>query len=192
MKLVFATGNPGKIKEVNEMLSGGMDIAGLKDIGCHEEIPETTGTIQGNALQKAQYVFEHYQVNCFSEDTGLEIDALDGEPGVDTAFYAGPQRDSEANMAKVLLNLKDKKDRGAQFRTVVALIIDGKEYTFEGIARGTISHQKMGAQGFGYDPIFVPAGYDTSFAQMSSEEKNKISHRGKAIRKLIDFLSKIG
>ena len=178
MKLVFATSNPGKIKEVNEMLSDGMDIAGLKDIGCHEEVPETSPTIKGNALQKARYVFEKYHVNCFSEDTGLEIDALNGEPGVYTARYAGEERDSNANMAKAIENLKGKTNRGAQFKTVIALVIDGKEYTFEGIARGTISHQKMGTEGFGYDPIFIPEGYETSFAQMSAKEKNKISHRG--------------
>jgi XTP/dITP diphosphohydrolase len=191
MKLVFATSNPGKIKEVNEMLSDGMDIAGLKDIGCHEEVPETSPTIKGNALQKARYVFEKYHVNCFSEDTGLEIDALNGEPGVYTARYAGEERDSNANMAKAIENLKGKTNRGAQFKTVIALVIDGKEYTFEGIARGAISHQKMGTEGFGYDPIFIPEGYETSFAQMSAKEKNKISHRGKAVRLLIDFLSKI-
>lgn len=191
MKLVFATGNPNKIKEVNEMLSGGMDIAGLKDIGCHEDVPETSLTIEGNALQKARYVSENYKVNCFSEDTGLEIDALNGEPGVYTAMYAGDQRSAEDNMAKVIKNLKNKTDRGAQFKTVIALILDGKEYTFEGIARGTISHHKMGTEGFGYDPIFIPTGYETSFAQMSAEVKNKISHRGKAVRLLIDFLAKI-
>lgn len=188
MKLVFATGNPNKIREVHEMLSGGMDIAGLKDIGCYEDIPETQPTIEGNALQKARYVVDNYKVNCFSEDTGLEIDALNGEPGVYTARYAGDAKDPNANMALALERLKDKTNRGAQFKTVIALIIDKKEYTFEGIARGTIAHEKMGNKGFGYDPIFIPEGYTTSFAQMSAAEKNKISHRGKAVRKLVDFL----
>ncbi len=189
-QLIFATGNINKIKEVNEMLSDGMDIAGLKDIGCFEDIPETSPTIEGNALQKARYVFTNYHVNCFSEDTGLEIDALGGEPGVYTARYAGEQRDSNANMRKAIQELENKSDRGAQFKTVIALIIDGQEYTFEGIARGSIAYQKMGTGGFGYDPIFIPEGYETSFAQMSSEEKNKISHRGKAVSLLIDFLKK--
>lgn len=188
--LVFATSNPNKIREVNEMLLGGIDIVGLEDIGCYEEIPETSPTIEGNALQKARYVFEKYGANCFSEDTGLEVDALNGEPGVYTARYAGEQRNSDDNMAKVIANLAGKANRGAQFKTVIALIIDGREHTFEGIARGTISHEKMGTDGFGYDPIFIPEGYETSFAQMSTTEKNKISHRGKAIRKLVAFLAK--
>ncbi|MGB0861728.1 MAG: non-canonical purine NTP diphosphatase [Saprospiraceae bacterium] len=186
--LVFATSNPNKIKEANDLLPTALEVKGLKDIGCTEEVPETSPTIQGNALQKARYVFENYKVNCFSEDTGLEIDALDGEPGVYTARYAGEARDKEANMAKAIANLEGKSDRGAQFRTVIALIIDGKEYTFEGIARGTIAHQKQGTEGFGYDPIFIPAGYKTSFAQMTQAEKNEISHRGQAVRKLVAFL----
>lgn len=186
--LVFATSNPNKIREVNEMLLGGIDIVGLEDIGCYEDVPETSPTIEGNALQKARYVFEKYGANCFSEDTGLEVDALNGEPGVYTARYAGEQRNSDDNMAKVIANLAGKTNRGAQFKTVIALIIDGKEYTFEGIARGIISREKMGTEGFGYDPIFIPEGYETSFAQMNAAEKNKISHRGKAIRKLVAFL----
>lgn len=186
--LVFATNNANKVKEVNAML-GDLEVVSLKTINCTEEIPETTGTIPGNAMQKARYVRDNYQVNCFAEDTGLEVDALNGEPGVDTAFYSGT-RDADANMQKVLDNLIDKPSRGAQFRTVVALVMDGKEYSFEGICRGTISMTKRGDQGFGYDPVFIPDGYDTTFAEMDSEEKNKISHRKKAIQKLLEFLNK--
>jgi XTP/dITP diphosphohydrolase len=186
--LVFATGNPNKIKEANDLLPADLEVKGLKDIGCTEDVPETSPTIQGNALQKARYVFENYKVNCFSEDTGLEIDALNGEPGVYTARYAGEARDKEANMAKAIANLEGKSNRGAQFRTVIALIIDGEEHTFEGIARGTIAMQKQGTEGFGYDPIFIPAGFDRSFAQMTQTEKNEISHRGQAVRKLVKFL----
>lgn len=184
--LVFATNNVNKVKEVNAML-GDLEVVSLKAINCTEEIPETTGTIPGNALQKARYVRDNYQVDCFAEDTGLEIDALNGEPGVDTAFYSG-SRDANANMQKVLDNLKDKNNRGAQFRTVVALVRDGKEYRFEGICRGTISTKQRGAQGFGYDPIFIPDGYQTTFAEMDAAEKNKISHRKKAVAQLLKFL----
>ena len=186
--LVFATSNPNKIKEANDLLPADLEVKGLKDIGCTEDVPETSPTIQGNALQKARYVFENYKVNCFSEDTGLEIDALNGEPGVYTARYAGEARDKEANMAKAIANLEGKSNRGAQFRTVIALIIDGEEHTFEGIARGTIAMQKQGTEGFGYDPIFIPEGFDRSFAQMTQAEKNEISHRGQAVRKLVKFL----
>lgn len=185
--LVFATNNANKVKEVNTMLNG-MEVVSLKAIDCTEEIPETTGTIPGNALQKARYVYDNYQVDCFAEDTGLEIDALDGAPGVDTAFYSG-SRDDQANMKKVLDNLTTTTQRGAQFRTVVALVIAGKEYTFEGICRGTISKEMRGTQGFGYDPIFIPDGYPTTFAEMDATEKNKISHRKKAVAQLLDFLA---
>ena len=186
--IVFATSNKYKVSEVNQLLDGHFEIKSLSDIGCHEEIPETSPTIPGNALQKARYVYERYHVNCFSEDTGLEIDALNGEPGVYSARYAGPERSAEANMALVLKKLDGQENRSARFRTVVALIIDGKEYLFEGIAEGTILNAKKGVQGFGYDPVFQPTGYEKSFAQMDATEKNKISHRGKAIRKLIEFL----
>lgn len=186
--LVFATNNANKVKEVNAIL-GDIEVVSLKSINCTEEIPETTGTIPGNAMQKARYVRDNYQVDCFAEDTGLEVDALDGEPGVDTAFYSGT-RDAQANMQKVLDNLAGKPHRGAQFRTVVALVKGGKEYSFEGICRGTISMQLRGDQGFGYDPVFIPDGYETTFAEMDSIEKNKISHRKKAIQKLLDFLNK--
>jgi XTP/dITP diphosphohydrolase len=187
-KLVFATGNPNKIREVDELLNGVFEVQGLRDIGCPEDLPETSPTIEGNALQKARYVFEHFGVNCFSEDTGLEIDALNGEPGVFSARYAGEAKDPEANMQLVLRKLDGTKTRKARFRTVVALILDGREYTFEGIAEGEIRHEKSGGGGFGYDPIFQPDGYGVTFAEMDSKTKNAISHRGKAIRLLIDFL----
>lgn len=171
------------------MLSGQYAFQSLLDIGCIEEVPETSDTLEGNALQKARYVHSKYGFNCFSEDTGLEVDALDGAPGVITARYAGPQRDSSANMAKVLDGLSGKLDRRAQFRTVIALILDDKEYLFEGICRGQIANQLSGSDGFGYDPIFVPANSSLTFAEMSSTDKNAISHRGRALRKFIDFLS---
>lgn len=186
--IVFATGNSNKIREVNAMLNGEFDIIGLKDIGCTEEIPETQNTITGNALQKARYVRDNYGKDCFSEDTGLEVDALDGAPGVYTARYGGPERSAEKNMTKLLTELKSKSNRGAQFKTVIALLLDGEEHTFTGIARGHIRTEKSGEGGFGYDPVFVPEGYDITFAEMNAAEKNKISHRGKAVRQLIAFL----
>lgn len=189
-KIVFATGNPNKIKEVKELLNNQFEIIGLKDIGCHEDIPETQPTIEGNALQKARYVVDNYGVNCFAEDTGLEIESLNMEPGVYSARYAGEQRSSEDNMKLVLEKLKDQDNRNARFKTVVALIIDGEEFTFEGIVNGQISFEKTGKDGFGYDPIFLPEDQKISFAEMGSVEKNKISHRGRAVRKLIEWLSK--
>ncbi len=189
-KLVFATGNPNKVREVNELLTNILPVVGMHEVGCNEDLPETQDTLEGNALQKARYLKEHYGSDCFSEDTGLEIDALNGDPGVYTARYAGPEKDSAANMSKALAELESfetKEERGAQFRTVIALIWEGKEYLFEGIARGHISTELSGTKGFGYDPIFVPEGYDQTFANIDSAEKNKISHRGKAVRKLIDF-----
>ena len=188
MKIVFATGNPNKVREINSILGDSVEIVGLKDIGCIEDIPETQPTIQGNALQKARYVKENYGYDCFAEDTGLEIDALGGAPGVYTARYAGEAKDANANMAKALKELTNKENRGAQFRTVIALILNGEEHTFEGIARGTISKEKMGTKGFGYDPIFVPEGFERSFAQMEAAEKNVISHRGKATQLLMSYL----
>lgn len=191
MKIVFATNNPNKVREINEILGNSVQIVGLKDIGCTEEIPETQDTIKGNALQKAHYVKDNYGYDCFAEDTGLEIDALGGAPGVHTAYYAGPARDANANMAKALAKLSDKDDRGAQFKTVIALILNGEEHTFEGIARGTIATAKMGVGGFGYDPIFVPDGYEQSFAQMEAAEKNVISHRGKATELLKAYFASL-
>jgi XTP/dITP diphosphohydrolase len=188
-QLIFATGNRNKLKEVRELLDGEYEVLGLEDIGCTEEIPETQPTIEGNAIQKAEYVKQHYQLDCFSEDTGLEIEALDGAPGVYSARYAGPDRDPEANIQKVLRELDGQSNRKARFKTVVALVADGKIYTFEGIVNGTIRAEKStGNEGFGYDPIFQPDGYAVTFAQMGADEKNKISHRGRAVRQLISFL----
>jgi XTP/dITP diphosphohydrolase len=186
--LIFATANPYKIREVNAMLGGDFNIKNLKDIGCREDIPETSPTIEGNALQKARYVAENYGVDCFSEDTGLEVKALHGAPGVSSARYAGPARDSEANIDLLLRNLASETDRRARFRTVIALIMNGREYTFEGIVEGHIAPQRKGERGFGYDPVFIPEGYERSFAEMSAGEKNAISHRARAIRQLVDFL----
>lgn len=189
--IVFATGNPHKIKEVNEILGDSFSIIGLSEIGCLEDIPETSPTIEGNALQKARYVKDNYQKDCFAEDTGLEVEALDGEPGVYSARYAGPQRSASDNMELLLQKLASKDNRRARFKTVVALILDGKEYTFEGIVEGTIGLEKKGDGGFGYDPIFYPEGGKRSFAEMDALEKNAISHRGRAIAKLSAFLQSL-
>ena len=191
MEIVFATGNQNKIREVQKMLPANMRILSLEDIGCLGDIPETSPTIEGNALQKAQYVVDLFEKDCFSEDTGLEIMALDGRPGVYSARYAGPQRDPQDNMDKVLEELKEKTDRSARFKTVVALYLNGQMHTFEGIVEGTIRTSRSGTGGFGYDPIFQPDGYSVTFAEMSDQEKNKISHRGRAIRKLLDFLNQL-
>lgn len=186
--VVFATGNEHKVKEVNAALKGAFEAISLRSIGCEEELPENSPTLEGNALEKARYVHQHYQVDCFSEDTGLEVEALDGAPGVYSARYAGPARDAEANMALLLGRLQGIENRRARFRTVIALILDGQEYTFEGVVNGSIAHEKKGAQGFGYDPIFMPDGFSRTFAQMPAEEKNAISHRGRAMGKLKAFL----
>lgn len=188
-KIVFATHNEYKLKEVAEMLSPAFDVLGLNDIGCTEDIEETEDTLEGNAFLKAAYVFEKYNLNCFSDDTGLEVTALDGAPGVYSARYAGQGRDSIDNMDKLLANLKVKSDRSAQFRTVIALIINGERYQFDGIVKGHIAKDKRGTNGFGYDPIFVPEGNDKAFAELGNEVKNQISHRARATQKLIDFLS---
>lgn len=188
MKLVFATGNPNKVMEVNDLLGDLFDIQSLKDIGCHVDIPETQATIEGNAIQKAQYIVDHYAMNCFSEDTGLEVKALNNEPGIYSARYAGAAKNAEDNMNLLLKNLSDQTDRSAQFRTVVALYLNGNMHTFEGICKGKIIEQKRGDHGFGYDPIFVPEGYEQTFAELDKTTKNEISHRGKAVRKLIAFL----
>lgn len=193
MKIVFATNNQHKLAEVRQILGERFEVVGLNDIGCHEDIPETADTLEGNALQKVRYVKEHYGLDCFADDTGLEVAALNGAPGVHTARYAelfgkGETHDSDANMNLLLQNLENKTDRSARFRTVIALIYKGQEYLFEGICPGKILHERHGSEGFGYDPIFQPTGFDLSFAQMSAEEKNAISHRGRATQKLAEFL----
>ena len=192
--LVFATSNPNKVREVSKGLNEYFTFLSLQDIGCHEEVPETSDTIKGNAIQKAKYVYDHYKCNCFAEDTGLEIEALNGAPGVLTARYAGESRDAMANMNLVLENLKDKSNRKARFVTVFALVLNGEIFTFEGICEGEILESLTGEGGFGYDPIFKPKeqnlknGKLRSFAEMSTDEKYLISHRGKALRKLVEFL----
>lgn len=187
-KIVFATHNKNKLREVAALLSPVYDVVGLNDIGCTEDIPETAKTLEGNALLKSQYVFEHYGLDCFSDDTGLEVNALNGAPGVYSARYAGEGRNSEDNMTKLLAQLEDKEDRTAQFRTVVSLIVGGKEHHFDGIVKGCIVKERKGSKGFGYDPVFKPTGYDKTFGELGDEVKNKISHRAIAIRKLIHFL----
>lgn len=189
MKIVFATNNAHKIHEIQSMLPESIEIISLESIGCNEEIPETADTIEGNAIMKANYVTEKYGYDCFADDTGLEVEALNGEPGVYSARYAGDKKSAEDNMDKLLVNLENSANRNAQFKTVIALNLKGKQYLFTGIARGVITLEKNGNQGFGYDPIFRPEGYQETFAQLSLETKNAISHRGKATRELIDFLN---
>ena len=191
MKLVFATNNKHKLQEVRDIIGSGVEILSLSDINCNDDIPETADTLDGNALIKARYIYEKYNVNCFADDTGLEVDALDGAPGVYSARYAGDGHDSEANMKKLLENLTGKNNRNAQFRTVIALIIDGEEKLFNGIVKGKITEEKRGNSGFGYDPIFVPEGYSESFAQMDSSTKNSISHRYRATKQLSDYLKEL-
>lgn len=188
MKLVFATNNKNKIIEVQQMLPPTIEIISLESIGCFEEIPETADTIEENAIMKADYVTQKYGYDCFADDTGLEVEALNGEPGVFSARYAGEQRNSDDNMNKVLKLLTDKSNRKAQFKTVIALNIGGKKHLFTGIASGEITLEKTGNQGFGYDPIFKPEGFNLTFAQLPLEEKGAISHRGKATAQLIAFL----
>lgn len=188
MELVFATNNAHKLEEARQILGERFTIHSLKEIGCHEDIPETGDTFQDNALQKARYVKEHYGYDCFADDTGLEVKALNGAPGVHSARYAG-DHDSEANMTKLLQELEKKQDRSAQFRTVVALILNGQEVLFEGIVTGKIATERhYGESGFGYDPLFIPDGFTETFSQMSPESKNQVSHRGRAVRKLADYL----
>jgi len=187
--LVFATNNPHKIAEIKAQLGGAYDFLSLKDIGCHEEIPETTGTLAGNAKQKAHFVKDHYGYDCFSEDTGLEVDALGGEPGVDTAHFAGQERSAEANNAKVFAGLAGKAERTARFRTFICLLLNGEEHLCEGRCEGHITEELRGEEGFGYDPIFAPAeGDGRTFAEMSGTEKRQFSHRARAMAKLQDFL----
>ena len=189
MQLVFASNNKNKILELQSMLPETITILSLESIGCFEDIPETTDTIEGNAIQKANYVTEKFGYNCFADDTGLEVDALNGDPGVFSARYAGEQRNPDDNMNKLLEALLDKNNRKAQFKTVIALNLNGKQHLFTGIAKGNITLEKIGDLGFGYDPIFQPEEFLETFAQLSLEIKNKISHRGKATQQLIHFLN---
>ena len=188
MKLVFATNNLHKLKEVQELLSNTIEVLSLKDIGCFEDVEETETTLEGNARLKAAHITNNYGYNCFADDTGLEVESLDGKPGVYSARYAGEPVNSENNMQKLLTELKGKENRKAQFRTAVCLNLNGEQYVFEGTCKGEILTEKQGTEGFGYDPIFKPVGFSESFANMNSEDKNKISHRGIAIQQLIDFL----
>lgn len=200
MKIVFATNNQHKLQEIRDILGNEFEIVSLKDIGCDVDIPETGNTLEENAMQKAQYVYDHYNLSCFADDTGLEVEALNGEPGVHSARYAeGTDHDSEANMAKLLRNLEGKDNRKARFRTVIALIQKQdvcpcgctsikKVNRFEGIVDGSIATEKHGSAGFGYDPIFVPEGYNKSFAELGESIKNGISHRARAVAKLAEYL----
>ena len=189
MDICFATNNVHKVQEINQLLGPQFRVLSLADIGCAEELPETQDTLAGNSQEKATYVYQHYGVNCFADDTGLEVAALDGRPGVHSAHYAGAQRNSEDNMLLLLRELGSKSDRSARFRTVITLWLNGAMHQFEGTVRGTIATERSGEQGFGYDPIFIPEGQTRSFAKMSADEKNQISHRGRAVRQLVQFLT---
>ena len=191
MKLVFATNNLHKLKEVQEMLSDSIEVLSLKDIGCFEDIEETQITLEGNAKLKADYITEKYGFDCFADDTGLEVEAIDGKPGVYSARYAGAHGNAEKNMEKLLNELQNKSNRKAKFRTIIALNLRNKRYLFEGICEGEILNEKTGVKGFGYDPIFKPSNASCSFAEMNSEEKNIISHRGIAIQELVQFLNSL-
>ena len=192
MKIVFATNNAHKLDEVRQVVGEKFEIVSLRECGIVEDIPENEPTLEGNALAKARYIYERTGADCFADDTGLEVDALGGEPGVRSARYATDGHDDEANKRLLLERLQGEENRAAQFRTAVALILGGKEYLFEGIVRGDIAIEQHGEGGFGYDPLFFPEGGDLTFAQMSSEEKNAISHRGRAVRKLAEFLQQMG
>ena len=189
MRLCFATNNLHKLAEVQHLVGDNFELAGLGSIGHQGDIPEDYETMEENSLQKAQFIYKKYNINCFADDSGLEVNALNGNPGVYSARYAGPQRNSIDNNNKVLKNMHGVIERSARFRAVISLILNGDEYQFEGVVNGSIVAEPTGQEGFGYDPIFIPVGSDVTFAQMSAEEKNSISHRGEAIRKLVDFLS---
>lgn len=193
MDLIFATHNRHKVSEVQAMLPAGIHVRSLSDLGCDEDIPETADTLQGNALQKAQFVHERYHCNCFADDTGLEIDVLDGRPGVYSARYAGEGCSFDDNVRKVLAELENVplEQRTARFRTVVALILDGRTYFFEGKVEGLMTLERHGVEGFGYDPIFLPEGYGQTFAEMDASEKNRISHRGRAMAQMVGFLERL-
>lgn len=187
MKLVFASNNTNKIKEIQQLVPSSIQIVSLQDIGCTEEIPETADTIEGNAILKANYVTEKYGFNCFADDSGLEVEILNGEPGVYSARYAGEPKNDDNNMNKLLLNLKDKSNKKANFKTVICLNINGEQHLFTGIINGKIIDEKVGTNGFGYDPIFVADGYTKTFAELTMEEKSSISHRGQAVKQLVTF-----
>ncbi len=188
MKLVFATNNQHKLEEARAILKKQVEIISLSELGCYDDIPETAATLQGNSALKARYIYEHFGVDCFADDTGLEIAALNGAPGVYSARYAGEPSDSARNRAKVLEQMQGIKDRTARFCTIITLIIDGKEYFFEGEVRGTIAEHESGTGGFGYDSIFIPEGHTQTFAELSAETKNSMSHRGRALQVLWQFL----
>lgn len=190
-RLVFATNNAHKLEEIRAILGNSIEILSLADIHCHADIPETADTLEGNARQKSRYVYEHYGLDCFADDTGLEVESLGGAPGVYSARYANGQgHDSQANMNKLLKEMEEKNDRKAQFRTIISLIEKGEERLFEGIVKGQITREKRGESGFGYDPIFQPDGYETTFAELGSDIKNRISHRARAVAALCDYLRK--
>lgn len=191
MKLVFATNNHYKLLEIQNILGNNFQLLSLMDINCSAELPEEQTTLEGNASQKAFYVYNHFGYNCFADDTGLEVDALGGEPGVFSARYAGETKNPDLNMNKLLAGLSKINNRKARFRTVISLVIDGKEKLFEGIVNGTILHEKRGSAGFGYDPVFMPDGYTETFAEMEINKKNAISHRGMAVKKLTNYLMKL-
>jgi len=187
-EIVFATNNQHKLRELQQILGNRFKLLSLVDIGCNEDIPEESPTIEENSMDKAVYVFEKYGKDCFADDTGLEVEALDGRPGVISARYAGEEKNMDKNIEKVLSELAGKTNWKARFKTVISLIINGEKHQFEGIINGTIIKDKRGENGFGYDPVFVPDGYNITFAEMDADEKNKISHRGRAVQKLVDFL----
>lgn len=198
MKIIFATNNRHKLEEISYILGNRFEVLSLADISCHDDIPEDADTLEENAMIKARYIWDHYHMNVFADDTGLEVDALGGRPGVHSARYAeGTDHDSEANMKKLLGELAENNNRNARFRTVIALLLENGEgnapdaFEFEGIVEGTITRERRGKEGFGYDPIFVPKGYDESFAQLGIEVKNKISHRARAVAKLAEFLANL-
>lgn len=191
MQLVFATANQNKIKEIQLLVPETIKLLSLNDIGCFEDIPETQPTIEGNASQKAFYVYNNYNYNCFADDTGLEVEALNGRPGVLSARYAGEEKSADANMNKILDELKDLSNRKARFKTVISLVIEGKERQFEGIVNGEILQEKRGKSGFGYDPIFRPLGVERSFAEMDLSEKNSMSHRALAVNNLVEYLNSL-
>lgn len=189
-KYVFATNNAHKLREIKAMLPQSIEILSLEEINCHVEIPETADTLEGNARIKARYVYEHYGLDCFADDTGLDVEALNGAPGVHTARYAGDNHDTEANIDKLLAELNGETNRKAKFRTVIALIEKGEGHLFEGVLEGEIAEKRCGNDGFGYDPVFIPQGTGKTFAELGPDTKNKISHRALAVAKLVDFISK--